>query len=121
MRILLRSISQPIILIVMARSSVSVLAKTWKVIVRSDKLHERYFPDTHAIAVLDDRKIHVRKSSVNAETLIHELVHAYQYELSFYELQLDDDQVEEWFAELIAKYGEIIFSNAEELVSRLSK
>jgi hypothetical protein len=121
MRISLRSISQQIILKRMARTSVSVLTKSWKIIVRSDKLHLRYFPETHAIAVLDDRKIHVRKSSVNAETFIHELVHAYQYELSFYELQLDDDQVEEWFAELMAKYGETMIRDAKELVSRLSK
>lgn len=105
----------------MAKVNVSVLNKTWKVTVRSDKLHEKLFPETHGIAVLDDRLIHIRRSSLNAETLIHELVHAYQYELSFYELQLDEDQVEEWFAELLAKYGEIIIRDAKMIVSKLTK
>ena len=105
----------------MAKTSVSVLSKKWKVIVRSDRLHERHFPETHGIAILDDREIHVRRSSLAPETLIHELVHAYQYELSFYELQLDDDQVEEWFAELLAKYGETILRDAKSIVAKLTK
>lgn len=100
---------------------IQILTKKWCVVVRSDKHHEKLYPETHAIAVLEDRKIHVRKSSVNLETLIHELVHAYQYELSFYELQLDDDQVEEWYAELFAKYGETIIKEARAIVSSLAK
>lgn len=98
-----------------------VIGKKWKVVARSDRWHDREYPETHAIAVLDDRKIFVRRSSLNAETLIHELVHAYQYELSFYELQLDDDQIEEWFAELISKYAQTMIDDAKRLVNELSK
>jgi hypothetical protein len=102
-------------------ASVKVIEKNWKVLVRSDRWLEKAYPETHAIAILDDRKIYVRRSSLNAETLIHELVHAYQYELSFYELQLDDDQIEEWYAELISKFGQRMIDDAKRLVNILSK
>ena len=95
---------------------IKVLNKFWKIIVRTDKSHDAKFKECHAIAILDDRKIHVRRSSLNKETIIHELIHAYQHELSFYELELDDGQVDEWFAELFAKYGKMILDDAERLI-----
>lgn len=98
---------------------IKVLNKTWKVIVRSDKHHEKLYPSSHAVAILDDRKIHVRRSSLNITTITHELIHAWQAELSFYELQLDDDQVEEFFAELFAKYGQEILTTARLVVNSL--
>lgn len=93
--------------------SINVVNKKWRILVRSDKGHEKLFPNTHGIAIQEERKIHIRKSSLNLVTLIHELIHAYQFELSFYELELDDDQVEEWFAELFAKYGDDILRDAK--------
>jgi hypothetical protein len=100
---------------------IKVLHRRWKIVVRSDKVHESKFPQTHAVAVLEDRKIHVRKSSLTSETIIHELIHAYQYELSYTELQLDDDQTEEWFAELFCKYGKHIIQTAESVVKSYIK
>ena len=97
---------------------IRVLDKKWKIIVRSDAAHDRRFPETHAVAILEDRKIHVRFSSLNNVTLIHELIHAYQFELSFHELELDDDQTEEWYAELFAKYGPQIIDDVEKLLSQ---
>ena len=88
--------------------TVKVVNKKWKITVRTDKIHNARFGETHGIAILDDRKIHIRRSSMNSETILHELVHAYQHELSFHELQLDDDQVEEWYAELFAKLEQSI-------------
>lgn len=98
-----------------------VLKHKWKIIVRSDIAHNRRFPETHAMAIIDDRKIHVRKSSLNEVTIIHELIHAYQHELSFWELQLDEDQVEEWFAELFAKYGNEIKEDTKKIISIFNK
>lgn len=99
---------------------IDVLTKKWGICIRSDKAFNKKFPDCHAIALLEDRRIFVRKSSVNIETILHELVHAYQYELSFHELQLDDDQVEEWYAELFAKYGETMLKHAKSIVQQFS-
>jgi hypothetical protein len=98
-----------------------VLKHKWKIVVRSDKAHNRRYPETHAIAVLDDRKIHVRRSSLDKVSIIHELIHAYQHELSFWELMLDEDQIDEWFAELFAKYGEQIISDANKIISIFNK
>jgi hypothetical protein len=93
--------------------TIKVLNKKWKIIVRSDKYHGKLFGACHGIAVSEDRKIHIRRSSLDDVTLIHEIVHAYQFELSYFELELDDEQTSEWFAELWAKHGRQILSDAD--------
>lgn len=98
-----------------------VLKHKWSITVRTNKAHEKLYPKTHAIAILDDRKIHVRESSLDKVSIIHELIHAYQHELSFWELMLDEDQIDEWFAELFAKYGEQIINDSEKIISKFNK
>lgn len=66
------------------------------------------------MAILEDRKIHIRRSSFNKVTLLHELLHAYKSELSFYELELDDDQTDEWHCELWAKYGDQMLADVKQ-------
>lgn len=100
---------------------VHLLHKKWRIVVRSDKVHEEKFPETHAVAILEDRKIYVRRSSLTVETIAHELVHAMVYELSFTELQLDDDQVEEFYCELFAKYGRNLIQISESVVKHYKK
>ncbi len=97
-----------------------VVDQTWKAYVRSERAHYKQFGDCHGIAFPEDRKIHIRRSSANLATIIHEIVHAYQSELSFWELQLDEDQVEEWFCELFAKYGETILKDAKIILGGIS-
>ena len=75
----------------------------------------------HAITECNDRKIFIRKSSLNIITLTHELVHAFQWELSFYELDLTKDQMEEWYCELIAKHGEQIFKDSRRIFDLVNK
>lgn len=98
-----------------------VVNKYWKIIVRTDKTHNARFPDCHGITDDTTKRIHIRRSSLNKATVLHELVHAHQYELSFDELQLDEDQVEEWFAELFGKYGETMIEDAKSILSRYKK
>ena len=101
--------------------TIHVVNKKWKIIVRTDKAHNERFPKCHAIAFQEDRRIHIRKSSLTLVTILHEIVHAYKFELSFYELELDDDQVDEWHCELWAKYGEIILQDGKRLVNHYAK
>jgi hypothetical protein len=101
--------------------NIHVVNKKWKIIVRTDKVHNERYPNTHAVAILEDRRIHIRRSSVDVVTILHELVHAYKHELSFYELELDDDQIDEWHCELWAKHGKIMLQDAERLVSQYKK
>lgn len=99
-----------------------VLNKKWKIIVRSDKVHNEKFPNTHAVAILEDRRIYVRRSSLTVETVTHEIVHAYCHELSLVEMGLDiEDQYEEFFCELFAKYGEIIIKDAKRIITYYKK
>jgi hypothetical protein len=94
---------------------IRVVASWWTIEIHSDKdfanLFFKEYGRCHAVTIIEDKKIHVRVRSLNKISLIHELVHAYQEEMSFWELQLDDDQVEEFFCELWAKYGEKISAN----------
>lgn len=99
---------------------IKVLGKTWSVVLLSEKLHGKRYGDCHAIAFLESRKIYVRPSSLNIQTLSHELIHSYQFELSYWELELDDEQVSEWFAELFCRYGDQILKDAKELCQKLS-
>lgn len=101
--------------------TVHVVNKKWKIIVRTDKVHNEKFPNCHAMAMLEDRRIHIRRSSLNVTTILHELIHAFKFELSFYELELDDDQTDEWHCELWAKYGKIMLQDAERLVAHYTK
>lgn len=104
----------------MIKAKINLLGKSWEVFVRSDRVHKKRFKKCHAIAHLNERKIHVRKSSLDILTITHEIVHAFQWELSFYELALDRDQTTEWFCELISKHGEQIIKDAKELCQKLS-
>lgn len=101
---------------------INILHKKWSIKVRSDKTHNARFPRSHAVAILDDREIYIRRSSLNYETIAHELTHAYAHELSFTELGLDlEDQVEEFFCELNGKYGRIINQTAENILKHYKK
>lgn len=99
---------------------IKVLNKTWRVYLLSEKTHAKRYGDCHAIALLDDRKIYVRKSSLNVVTISHELIHSHQHELSYWELELDDEQTSEWFAELFCKYGEQILKDSKDICQKLS-
>lgn len=101
-------------------AKVNVLGKKWIVQVKSEKWLQKNYPDCHAIALLDERKIYVRKTSLNVPTIGHELTHAWLSELSYYELELDDGQIEEFFCELVAKYSEQIIKDAKQLITELS-
>lgn len=102
--------------------TIKVLNKKWKIVVRSDKVHNAKHPNSHAVAVLEDRRIYVRRSSLDIETITHELVHAYSHELSLVEIGLDtEDQFEEFFCELFAKYGEIIVKDARRVLTYFKK
>lgn len=99
---------------------VKVLNQTWKVYLLSDKAHGKKFGSCHAIALIDENKIYVRKSSLNEPTVIHELTHAYAAALSLTELELDEDQMEEFFCELFSRHGEQIIKDAKDICQKLS-
>ncbi len=98
------------------------MGKRWKISCFNDKTYLKKIGDgTHAVAILEDRHIYIKRSSLNKETIIHELVHAYFHEMSYVELSLDDDQVEEMICELISKNGANILKDASKIFSYFSR
>jgi len=93
-----------------------VLNKNWKVKRYSDKVYfSRFGSDSHGQSDQEAREISIRESSLNKETILHELVHAYEMELGLVELELDEDQMVEFFCELFARHGEDIVKLSSEI------
>lgn len=101
--------------------NIFILNTKWKIVVRTDKAHDSRFPNSHGITVWEDRKIHIRQSSLDKVTLLHEMLHAYKFVLSYYELELDEDQVDEFHCELWAKYGEQMLIDADRILEKNKK
>ena len=101
---------------------VFILGKRWKVTCFNDNTYKKRLGDgSHAITILEDRKIYIRRSSLNKETIIHELVHGYLHELSYIELDLDDSQIEEFYCELIGKHGESMIRDSNKIINHFKK
>lgn len=105
----------------MLKTTVNLLGKNWRVIVRSDRVHKKQFKKCHAITICHEHTIYIRKSSLDITTLTHEIVHAYEWALSFYELDLTKEQIQEWYCELIAKYGEQIHKDSRRIFDLVNK
>jgi len=101
---------------------VFIMGKRWKITVYNDKTYNKKIGEGSAgISILEDRKIYIKRSHLNKDTVAHELVHGYCHELSYVELSLDDDQVEEFWCELIAKHSEKINKDARKIVEFYTK
>lgn len=89
---------------------------SWTILVMPEK---RYIKEegTNSVAITysDIRQIKFIAEKFDRTTIIHELCHAYASQLNLVELDLDDDQVEEFFCEMFGKYGEQIIAKAEEI------
>lgn len=100
----------------------TIVGHPWKIFLhRPKKYRELHGGDSVAITDTDKREIHFRTDELTLETIRHELVHAYVVLFNFVELDLDDDQTEEFFAELFGKHGEVMAHQAVEIFEMLSK
>lgn len=97
--------------------SFDVLGKPWTLRV----LSEKYFKKKNgggaaAVSKVHKRRIELRPKFLDLETIVHELLHAYLYEMCLHstnEITLNDQ--EEIFAELLAKRGREFLDLAERL------
>lgn len=71
--------------------------------------------DSVAETDIESRMIRFNTDDCTIETIRHELVHAYVVMFNFVELDLDEDQTEEFYCELFGKYGEVICKQARKL------
>jgi len=92
-----------------------ILGKEWTLRV----LSEKYFRKKNggaaaAVTKVHKRRIELRPKFLDRETIVHELVHAYLYELCLHstnDMSLAD--LEEIFAELMAKRGKELLDKAD--------
>lgn len=95
---------------------ITILNKSWTIRLISKKRFKRKHGDFHAITATHKRYIDLKPKHADLETIIHELFHAYYYELcldSTTKLTLADQ--EEIFAELMAHYGRDLLDLAERI------
>lgn len=99
---------------------ITILNQKWTCVsYRLKTYNRRCGSDSVALCETDIRKISFLKDGLTIETVIHELVHAYAAELSFAELDLDEDQAEEFWCELFARQGIHILTLASEIFNEL--
>lgn len=96
-----------------------ITGKKWTMRLLSKKQYrKKYGRDSVAITNIDKRRIDVSHKGVDKETFVHELVHAYLGEFCTHSADLDDENLEEIFAELMAKRGDEILKLADKLLSQ---
>lgn len=94
-----------------------IAGKKWVMRLLTKKQYrKKYGRDSVAITNIDKRRIDVSHRGVDKETFVHELVHAYLGEFCTHSADLDDENLEEIFAELMAKRGEEILKLADDLL-----
>lgn len=94
-----------------------VLGKPWTLRV----LTEKYFKKKNgngaaAVTKMHKRRLELRPSFLDTETIVHELVHAYLYEMCLHSTHdITANDLEEVFAELMAKRGRELLDLADSL------
>jgi hypothetical protein len=98
-----------------------VLGKAWELRPMAKRRYaKKHGKDSVAITRTDKRIVYLSPFGMDLETITHELVHVYKYEMclnSMNDLTLDD--MEEFYAEFLAKFGYEILDLAESLYNKL--
>lgn len=101
---------------------IKILNKKWKIKVLS---HKKYCStigsDSAGECHIDIKTIFIHKKNLDITTIVHEMVHAYCSELGIVEMQLDDDQLEEAYAELLARHHEEIIADSKKILKYFKK
>lgn len=99
-----------------------ILSKPWSIRLLSKKHYQKkHGRDSIAIADVNKRRIDLSPAGKGFDTIVHELVHAYLSELCLHSCDLDDDNLEEIFSELLSKRGYEILRLAEKLKEKVRK
>lgn len=98
-----------------------ILGKPWTIrLLKKAKYKQKNGADSLALTTCHKRRIDLSPYGRDLETITHELVHAYFWELGVGTAELDADAIEEIFCEMMAKYGKTILAQAEELHQKIS-
>lgn len=94
-----------------------ILGKDWKLLlVAKKRFKNKGCSDTIAYTSGDDRKIFLGSQGKGIETIRHELVHAFLAELCLGSTDLDNDNLEEIYADFMAKRGRELLDLADVLL-----
>jgi hypothetical protein len=100
----------------MVKIQFSILNKKWTLrILKRKKYDRKNGADSVAVTKSHKRQIDLGPDGRDLETIIHELVHGFTYELCIHSANLDVDSLEEIFAELMAKHGKDLLDLADKL------
>lgn len=102
----------------MEKLKFEILGKKWSLKVLTPKKYvKKHGYDSVAITLGWKRKIFIHGKGIDKETLVHELVHAFLHELCLKSTNdISTDDLEEIFAELMAKYGMELLNLADSLL-----
>lgn len=97
-----------------------VLGKSWILrLYNRRKYSRKNGKDSVAITKFHVRRIDLSPKGVDLESITHELVHAYLYELCLHSSNLRKRDLEEVFCELMAKRGMELLCLADQLYERI--
>lgn len=106
----------------MKRINFEILGKKWTLrLLKRKRYFEKHGADSIALTKVHKRRIDLAPSGTDLETIIHELVHAYLTEICTHTANLDDEQLEEIFAELMAKRGREMLDLADRLHAQVTE
>ena len=99
-----------------------VLGKEWTLrVLEKKKYKKKRGNDSVGITIMVDRKIDIPSNGINIETVEHELLHAYRYELCVTSMnKIKADDWEEFYAEFTSKYGRELHALADIIMSHLT-
>ena len=106
----------------MYKLKIEILGKPWLLrVLKKKKYKNKHGADSVAITHINKRRIDLGPDGTDLETIIHELVHAYLTEMCTKSSDLEDDQLEEIFAELMAKRGREMLDLADSIYKAVSQ
>lgn len=99
-----------------------VMGRKWNVILQDTKRFRKSQCDkTIAYTDGDEREIHVGTQGRDIETIRHELVHAYMAEFCLNSADLDNENLEEIYADFMAKRGHELLKLADVIFKRIKQ
>ncbi len=99
-----------------------ILNKPWTIrVLKRSKYKKKNGSDSVAVTKVHKRQIDLGPKGHDLETVCHELTHAYLSEMCTHSADLTIHDLEEVFAELMAKRGYELLGLAEQLIEDLKR
>lgn len=102
--------------------SLEIKGLTWKLSVQRDEEYIKHHGgDSEGITVGSQRHIYIKESALYLEVVLHELGHAYFQSCLTYTANLNEEDIEEVFCEIIANHGSQMVTDARRYTKYLKE